>query len=330
MNGRLWRQATCAIAIALLLGGCGSLVPSIPKSAAGAITEIPQINRRAGSWVLPEATNEDLLYVSEYSDVLIFTYPSGKPVGDLKGFFSAAGECVDSKGNVFITNDKPSGVYEYAHGGTKRIAYFRTTKTGARGCAISPTNGDLAICGFSSYVEIYKGAQGKPVAFRDKRMFYGGLDTYDDNGDLFFVGIKTGTGQRQQLSELRTGSSHFVNIDADAGIYVEGGFQWYGGFLTAVSDSHKVNIYQFQITGTKAHRIGVTPLGAPAYIVLQYFIDGKTVIIPNHQTSRSDVLYYKYPKGGSPTFTLPGNINPRGIVVSCVAQKKTVANKCQH
>ncbi len=65
---------------------------------------------RGKSWMLPEAKSEDLLYVSAYSDVLVYTYPGGKQVGDLKGFNSAAGECVDSKGNVFITAFKPRGV----------------------------------------------------------------------------------------------------------------------------------------------------------------------------------------------------------------------------
>ncbi|MGA7201589.1 MAG: hypothetical protein WBX26_07155 [Candidatus Cybelea sp.] len=271
---------------------------------------------RGKSWMLPQAKNEDLLYVSAYSDVLVFTYPGGKQVGDLKGFYSAAGECVDSKGDVFVGNDRPSGVYEYAHGGTKRLAFFRSGTAGARSCAISPTAGDLAICGFSSNVYIYKAARGrKPVTLSDERMQYGTLDTYDDNGDLFFIGLKLGN--KQQVSELAKGSSHFVNIRADASIYVEGGLQWNDGFLTAISNTKQVNIYQFQITGTKAHKVGATPLGAPAYIVLQYVIDGKTVVVPNLlRTTQSNVLYYKYPEGGLPTFSLSGSGGARAVAIS--------------
>jgi hypothetical protein len=104
------------------------------------------------------------------------------------------------------------------------------------------------------------------------------------------------------------GQSRFVNIRADASIYVEGGLQWNDGLLTAISNTQPVNIYQFQITGTKAHKVGAIPLGAPAYIVLQYVIDGKTVIVPNLlRTTQSNVLYYKYPEGGLPTFTLSGS-----------------------
>jgi hypothetical protein len=215
----------------------------------------------------------------------------------------------------FVTSFKPRGANEYAHGGTKRIALFRADAI-PLACAISPTSGDPAICGSSSYVEIYRGAEGKPKIFRDKRMQYGTLHTYDDKGDLFFLGIKPGTAQQQQLSELRSGSSHFVNIRADASVYVEGGLQWNDGLLTAISNTKKVNIYQFQIMGKRAHRVSATPLRAPAHTVLQYFIDARTVIVPNLQTSSSEVLYYDYPGGGSPTFTLPGTLGARAVVVS--------------
>ena len=104
-------------------------------------------------------------------------------------------------------------------------------------------------------------------------MQYGTLARYDNNGDLFFLGIRVGRGQKQQLSELKAGSSHFTSIRADSKVYVEGGLQWNDGLLTAISDTKDDSIYRFKITGTEAHRTGATPLGGPAYIVLQYFIE---------------------------------------------------------
>ena len=314
----LGRFALCASAAIALLAGCGPQQAQLPGSVFSQTQSVAR-DSDVGSWMLPEARNEDLLYVSAYSNVLVFTYPAGKQVGDLKGFYSAAGECVDSKGNVFVGNDRPSGVYEYAHGGTKRIAFFRSGTAGARACAISPTTGDLAICGFSSHVYIYKAARGRhPVTLTDERMQYGTLDTYDDHGNLFFIGLKLGN--KQQLSELPSGSSHFINIKADAAVYVEGGLQWNDGLLTAVSNTKQPNIYQFQINGTKAHKVGATPLGSPAYIVLQYVIDGKTVIVPNLlRSTHSNVLYYKYPEGGLPTFTLPRSGGARAVALSRAA-----------
>jgi hypothetical protein len=313
----LGRFALCASAAIALLEGCGAPQAQIPGPA------LPQarfIERDAatGSWMLPEASSEDLLYVTNYSYVSVYSYPKGEVVGELKGFFSTVGECVDSRGDVFVTNDKPVTVYEYVHGGTKRIASYPTKKAGAVGCAISPKTGDLAISGgFGSYVEIYKQAKGKPIAILDKDMWYGHFCTYDDSGDLFFLGLRNSKGH-PRLSELKSGSSHFIDINADAYMYDEGGIQWDNGYLTAVSLVAKprtVAIGQFQVMGTKAHEVTVTPLDKPADIVLQYFIDGDTLIVPNLENSGSNVLYYKYPAGGEPTFTLP-SYAARGVVVS--------------
>ena len=215
--------AVCAFATVPFLAGCGSFAPI--TQPAGGFTSDAQIASRTRSWVLPEAKSEDLLYVSDYYSVLMFSYPKGELVGTLKNFYSAAGECVDSEGNVFVSNWRPRGVYEYAHGGTKRLAFFRTTKVGPLSCAISPTTGDLAICGSSNAVEIYKAGQQNDVMFKDERMQYGTLARYDNNGDLFFLGMRVGRGQKQQLSELKAGSSHFTSIRADSKVYVEGGLQ---------------------------------------------------------------------------------------------------------
>jgi hypothetical protein len=267
--------------------------------------------------MLPEAKSEDLLYVTDYDYVLVFSYRIGKLVSTLKGLRSAVGECVDRIGDVFITNFHPRGVYEYAHGGTKRIAFYKTTSLAAVGCAISPTNGDLAISGFANYVQIYKAAKGKPVTLHDAHMSDNQFDAYDDNGDLFVLGERNPKGL-QQLSELPSGSTHFRSIKADANIYVDGGIQWSNGYLAAVSNTRKTGMYQCQVTGTKAHEVSATTLGPPAYIVLQYFIDGSTVIVPNlEQSGKSNVLYYNYPSGGQPTHTLTQGIGAaRGVVVS--------------
>jgi hypothetical protein len=312
------RHALTSWAAVAMLAGCGGSQPPIGAPGAMPQTWTSAVHgERDGSWMLPEAKSKDLLYVTSYSYVSVFTYPQGKLVGTLKNFFDSVGDCVDAKGDVFVTNDKPQGVYEYAHGGTKRIAFYKTTVAGAVGCAISPTNGDLAISGFSSYVEIYKAAKGKPVALHDGHMFSNQFETYDGNGDLFVLGLRNSKG-RQQLSELPSGFTHFKSIKADAKLYDEGGIQWSEGYLTAISDTHNVNVYQFQVTGKNAHKVSATPLAAPAYIVLQYFIDGSTVIVPNLEKSGGgNVLYYDYPAGGRPTFTLTEGVGAaRGVVVS--------------
>ena len=71
-----------------------------------------------------DAKSQGLLYVSSYrtDDVYVFSYPRGRLVGTLAGFNGPDGECVDSAGNVWITNTLQSQQVEYAHGGTTSIA----------------------------------------------------------------------------------------------------------------------------------------------------------------------------------------------------------------
>jgi hypothetical protein len=72
----------------------------------GAMPQTSTIGARADrgkSWTLPEAKNEDLLYVANFSNVMIYSYPAGKVVGQLKGFTANASECVDAQGDDYVT-----------------------------------------------------------------------------------------------------------------------------------------------------------------------------------------------------------------------------------
>jgi hypothetical protein len=311
-------------AAAAMLAGCGGSQP--PIGAPGAMAQTAAIVThldRGKSWMLPEAPSDDLLYVTNYSNVLVYSYPQGKLVGELKGFDSAAGECVDGNGDVFVTNFKPVTVYEYAHGGTKRIAAFPTKKAGTIGCAVNPANGDLAITGETSYVELFKGAEGKAIVLRDQRMFFGTFCTYDAAGDLFFAGFKDPQ-LDLQLSELPSGANKFVDIKVNARFEPDAGIQWDGHYLTAMSyvpwPRGKPHIFQYAVNGEQAKKIGSISLGAPAQNVLQYFISGSTLVAPNLYGSGdqySDVLFYGFPSGGAPILTLTERItDPRGVVVS--------------
>ena len=106
---------------AALLAGCGGSQP--PIGAPGPMPQRPAIGThvgRSGSWMLPQATSEDLLYISTLGpDVYVYSYPAGKLVGTLNCNFSfTVEECSDTDGNVFITNQArysaQSGVYEFA------------------------------------------------------------------------------------------------------------------------------------------------------------------------------------------------------------------------
>lgn len=101
--------------------------------------------------------------------------------------------CVDSKQNIYVTDDSVGGaeaVFEYAHGGTVPIRIF-----GVGGypedCAIDPTTGDLAVTVFvfnGEFVAIFRKARGKPSVYTDTGFGFMNACTYDSNGNLFVDG----------------------------------------------------------------------------------------------------------------------------------------------
>jgi hypothetical protein len=163
--------------VAAMLAGCGGSQP--PIGAPGAL---PQTSARfstprfaqdlaAGrhqdvhvSWLRHGLQNDDLLYLTQ-SAVKVFTYPQGKLVGGLQQHYSARGECVDSDGDVFVTNID-GRIEEYAHGRIGPIGELDTVRGYPLACAIDPTTGDLAATVGGNRIDIFKGAQGKPIVYK--------------------------------------------------------------------------------------------------------------------------------------------------------------------
>lgn len=280
----------------------------------------------------PDAKSQDLLYVADFSEVTVYSYPQGKLEGALKGFDSAVGECVDKEGNVFVTNQRPARIFEYAHGQRKRIATLKVPvgRGGPGlpvGCSIDPTTGDLAVTGFSTEVKIFKNARGKPSLFNDPNFYFLQYCGYDDKGNLFIAGWRTSKG-KPGFAELAKSSKKVTNITLNASIYRDAGVQWDGkhvavfGYYPNSSTGQPV-IYRFAISGDQGTQVGMTTLGSPAYLIFQFFIVGGTIIAPNWygQTDGSyNVLFYNYPAGGPPVTTLTNSVySPRGVVLSAAS-----------
>jgi hypothetical protein len=114
-----------------LLASCSGSQPSISApTAMSQVHAIASASDRVKSWMLPEAKNNDLLYVSDPdspSVVYVYSFPRGRQVGELSGFasgYSPWGLCTDKTGDVFVTTVHTSSspydslIYEYAHGVT--------------------------------------------------------------------------------------------------------------------------------------------------------------------------------------------------------------------
>ncbi|MEO7202139.1 MAG: hypothetical protein ABIZ82_06050 [Candidatus Tumulicola sp.] len=263
--------------------------------------------------------NGALLYVSdtESGDVYVFNYPKGTPAGTITGLTDPGGECVDAKGNVFVTNTGGSNVLEYAHGGTAPIATLKDPGFFPIGCAVDPKTGDLAVTNFSSSssgpgnIVIYKHAQGKPgKALTDANTPQFLLCGYDPSGNLYADGLTSASAF--SLDELPAGKKALVPIALDKGIGNPGAVQWDGTFL-AVGDQADNVVDRFAMaSGTGTFQSSTALKNAVA--IFQFWIQGGNIIGPDSGAASAEI--WKYPAGGKPIKTVRGVYVPLGTVVS--------------
>ena len=266
--------------------------------------------------MLPEAKNQDLLYVAmntESNDqVNVYSYPKVTLVGTLIGFQGAAGMCPDKNGNVWITDDSANTIVEYAHGGTQPIAALIVPKTfSPGGCSIDPTTGNLAAVGGPSgnqngrgRILVYTGAGGKPQTYKVpylETVFC----TYDDEGDLFVTGFGYGENPPFALSELQNSANKFRAISFGSSgppSYYPTPVQWDGRYVAVGSP---VGVVQYTIRGFAAVKKGTTTFDDLHQLDNAWIQGGKIVLLNRGgEGTFPPVQIDKYPAGGYPIKTI--------------------------
>jgi hypothetical protein len=319
------RYALTIGTLAASLTGCGASQP--PIATPGALPQSPRLATHAAhgtSWMLPGATTQSLLYVSDVSEVVVYSYPQGRVAGRLRGFSIASGMCVDKAQNVYVAD--LNSVYKYAHGGTNRI---KTLHPGdPLDCSVDPTTGDLAVTNLQGHgssgngsVAIYKGAGGKPTYYSAPGFWEYYFCGYDSKGNLYVDGLsRPGTGNFI-FAELPTGSSTLKDITLNQYIGWPGGVQWDGQHV-AVGDQTAPKIYEFDVGGSNGTLVGTTALDGAA-LVQQAWIQGTTLIAPDNITGHEgQVRFYKYPAGEKAVKILKGSVEgPLGATVSLVTNR---------
>jgi hypothetical protein len=321
------RYALAATA-SVLLAGCGG--SQTPIGAPSAMPQSPAIATHAAhgkSWMLPEASSSDLLYVSSANggNVYVFTYPDRVPAGTLANLNTyATGECVDRAGDIFITTSNQSQVgtiYEYAHGGTTPIAALNDPGQ-PYGCAVDPLTGNLAVGNNydtsnpynTNYgdVAVYAGAQGSPTMYYSSQFpsFY--FCGYDNKGNLY-ASVADEYAVGPQLARLSRGSTTFSLITIAAtklyfGYLFAPSVQWDGKRITVSSHSSTpngpVSVYRLRISGTSATVVGTTELKSiNNRHEGQSWIQGGTIIGIDNKAG-TDVAFWRYPQGGLARHTL--------------------------
>lgn len=321
-----------SIAAVVLLAAC-----AVSQPPSGATSVMPQTLEtrggvtRDGSWMLPEAKRDDLLYVSDtFAGVVhVLAYPAGREVGMLVVGGNPEGECVDGAGNVWITRFRTTTVVEYAHGSTNSTAFVSTYPNTPWGCAVDPTTGNLAVTNTEDVIDVYAGARGNPTPYSvpgDDLGFQ--FCTYDDSGDLF------ASAPYSNIAELPKGSSEMTNMQLTLPVS-PWSVQWdhQRRFLTVAGPTAKsrTTVYHVRVSGAAGRVIGSTALDRARNAYAQYWIDGTKIVgisANRGRNGRSERLVqsWPYPAGGAATQSVRvkgsgyGTPDLVGVVVSKAAR----------
>jgi hypothetical protein len=312
MKIRTSRHALTTGAAAALLAACSGS----QQLPAGAMVD------PSGSWVAPDAASSALLYVSDLSQLSVYTYPKGQLVGVIRnsGFSRPAGECVDASGDVFVASLENGKIYEYAHGSRQlRNTLDAPNNDRPIGCAVDPTTGNLAVASqprtgtTAGSVAIYAQAQGSPQVYVDHNIrgyFFCG---YDDNGNLFIDGRSSEGAFR--FAELPAGSSQFVDIKLNQKIRLPGSVLWDGTYI-AVGDQSATDLYEFSIKGSRGTLVRTTQLDEPKGVSgdSAFWIAGTRILVAE---GARRVGFYAYPAGGNAIRNVSKDVRyPLGLTVS--------------
>jgi hypothetical protein len=152
----------------------------------------------------------------------VYSFPDAKLQGTLTGLSFPAGECVDTAGDVWIVEEGPNDIVEYAHGGTIPIATLTDPNNAPEACAVDPKTGNLAVANAQTLsagpgsVGVYAHAQGAPTLYTDSQMKFVPFVTYDDKGNLYADGVDSSLAY--QLAEVRKNAGALTPIAFNQGI----------------------------------------------------------------------------------------------------------------
>jgi DNA-binding beta-propeller fold protein YncE len=307
-----------AVGIALLVGCGGSQSPFGAMPQGGTATAAID---HSGSWMLPEAQGDDLLYVGGNDDaVTVYSFRTGKLVGIIENsdFLLPSGECVDPAGDVFITDLGRGKIFEYKHAGTKPIETLQAATDGPAGCAVDPETGNLAVTTLGDgdeggNVAIYAHAKGEPTTYSDPDILQYYLCAYDDKGNLYVDGQHALGSNEFRFAELRKGSSAFTNITLNRTIGWPGGVLWDGKYVV-IGDQDAADVYEFAIMGKRGTLKATTPING-ANDVHEFWIADSILAGGDHLTNEAQ--YWRYPTGGSSIKTIKKDVGgPDGLTIS--------------
>ena len=275
-----------------------------------------------------EGRSGTLLYAATAAGMSVYSYPQGVRVGVITGFKYISGLCSDKNGDVFVVDAEAQEVLEYVHGGTTPIAVLDDSGNYPYGCAVDPSNGDLAVSGGNPpahsepNIAVYPQAEAPPTVYRDGSTGVLTYCTYDGKGNIFSVGLYDYRGAGEVV-ELPKGSSSFTNVavnhEFNPGIHA---LQWDGRYL-AVADPAEQGIgpntiYEVAIAGSNGTVVNTVELDSRLkrgpHWGHQFWIADNRILSPESQ--KRGIGNWRYPRGGKPVNTIKAELSGSGITIS--------------
>jgi hypothetical protein len=328
------KSACYALSVATLcVAGCaGSQAPSlIPQMNSH--NAPPAVSRAYhGSWMSPQAKNDDLVYVSNAANDTVTAYglTTHKLEGVLTDIYQPFGACSDTQGNVWIVAWGNNRIIKYPHGGTQPLETLTVQDQTAdlRDCSVDPTTGNLAVTnwGYHWYqgnVLIFAQGRGKPTKYTGPGLWYPVGCDYDDKGNLWADGWDAYLNGYVALGELHKGGKGIANISLIPSMQppILGTVRWDGRYVAIGSWE---TIQEYAVKGSFAYLRGSTALTyhwPVGMFSITTYRGRQIVIAPDTAYSPNAVQYWKYPIGGAPTATITGSLNGSyGAVVSLAAK----------
>jgi hypothetical protein len=315
----LLRRALPVCVAAIGFCGCAS-----PPGAAPPVTPAIASAPDAGA-------NADLLYISNGAgNVAVYRYWKRTFVGLLSGFRSPKGECIDAKGDVFITDSGAAMVREYAHGGTKPVRVLYDAGYKPYSCSVDPTTGNLAVANSPTSVRggggiaVYRHARGQPKLYGPiKDLPVPVAVGYDDKGNLLIASLSAYSDYYYaSFAFLAKGSQSFISLQLSQ---ITSPFsdvtsvQWDGQYW-AIADDGAIYRYAISSTGDSTFEGLISLSGSGLeYGQGQFWIyvtaAGSHIIAAD--PSSNTVYDWHYPAGGEPIASITGYLNqPYGVAVS--------------
>jgi hypothetical protein len=307
-----------AIGLLCMLTACTS---NAPPSARFAPADPPvTVSQRATS-------SSDLLYVTDQGDgsVYVYAYPQGTLLQHFQyaPLQSPTGDCIDDRGNVFITGYNGHDVLVYSHGASQPWALLMDPGYPS-GCSVDPRTHNLAVANVfdrsagAGNVAIWTAA----IAWGGPTFVYSNLPflepawcSYDDKGNLFVDGQDYSKHQ-VRLAELPKGATSFERISLKISLgWPPGKVQWDGKYVSIAVGNV---IYRLSFSGSKGHVVGSTQLPS------RWSLQGYTIVGASPKGARKRSLIgtaggkigvFQYPSGSGPSLTIPQNY-PLDPVVS--------------